>query len=276
MVRDLHAVRAGGHVQHLHRDLLPDARVRVLRSGASSSPTWSRSRSSDCSRRSTWRTPAARGTTPRRWSRSSCTRRAPPLHDADRRRRHGGRSVQGHLVGGAQPDHQVHDAVRPARGRDGGREPGHRASDRSRAVCWSALVLRVPLVLQHAGSATRRRRRAPRRRRPPRRRCPRHCGTATHRSRAPPARPGGGARCASLRDSGRSADHRPRPRIEPHARIVSRDHRVLSQTVPWRGALGVVAAECASLTPEGGRVVEDDRGHWSSCPPSARRPPRSS
>ena len=36
-----------------------------------------------------------------------------------RRRRHRRRSVQGHLVGGAEPGHQVHDAVRPARRRAG-------------------------------------------------------------------------------------------------------------------------------------------------------------
>ena len=33
------------------------------------------------------------------------------------RRRHGRRSVQGHLVGGDEPGDQVHDAVRAARGR---------------------------------------------------------------------------------------------------------------------------------------------------------------
>ena len=47
-----------------------------------------------------------------------------PLHDATVDRRHRGRSVQGHLLGGAEPDHQVHDAVRPAGGRDGRGEPG--------------------------------------------------------------------------------------------------------------------------------------------------------
>ena len=36
----------------------------------------------------------------------------------DRRRRHGRRPVQGHLVGLAQPGHQVHDALRPPRRRD--------------------------------------------------------------------------------------------------------------------------------------------------------------
>jgi K(+)-stimulated pyrophosphate-energized sodium pump len=61
----------------------------------------------------------------------------------------GGRSVQGHLFGRAQPDHQVHDAVRPARGRDRGREPGGRAPDRGGADAGRA-GLRVPLVLRHA------------------------------------------------------------------------------------------------------------------------------
>ena len=38
----------------------------------------------------------------------------------DGRRRHGRRPVQGHVVGGHEPGHQVHDAVRPAGGRAGG------------------------------------------------------------------------------------------------------------------------------------------------------------
>ena len=44
----------------------------------------------------------------------------------DRRRRHGGRPVQGHLVGGDEPGHQVHDAVRPAGRRAGGETDGRR------------------------------------------------------------------------------------------------------------------------------------------------------
>ena len=42
----------------------------------------------------------------------------------DRRRRHGRRPVQGHLVGGHEPGHQVHDAVRPAGRRAGGEHDG--------------------------------------------------------------------------------------------------------------------------------------------------------
>jgi hypothetical protein len=65
------------------------------------------------SRRSSWPTPVAPGTTPRRSS-----RRAEGEGDAaarrDRRRRHGRRPVQGHVVGGHEPGHQVHDPLRPA------------------------------------------------------------------------------------------------------------------------------------------------------------------
>ena len=73
----------------------------------------------------------------------------------DGRRRHGRRSVQGHVVGRAQPDHQVHDAVRIARGR--ARGLAHRAA---RARCSGHVlagcvlprldVLRVSLVLRNA------------------------------------------------------------------------------------------------------------------------------
>ena len=58
-----------------------------------------------------------------------------PLHDADRRRRHRGRSVQGHLVGGDEPDHQVHHAVRPA-GRRARRVPDRGAGRRPHPRSW--------------------------------------------------------------------------------------------------------------------------------------------
>ena len=51
--------------------------------------------------------------------------RAARRHD---RRRHRGRPVQGHLVGGAEPGHQVHDAVRPAGRRAGGQPRRTRAT----------------------------------------------------------------------------------------------------------------------------------------------------
>ena len=78
-----------------------------------------------------------------------------PLHAAIGRRRHGRRSVQGHLVGGDEPGHQVHDAVRPAGGR-AGRVPGGAAGAGARRTALAAvffvvsMVFRVPLVLRHA------------------------------------------------------------------------------------------------------------------------------
>ena len=48
-----------------------------------------------------------------------------PLHEATRRRRHGRRSLQGHVVGRDEPDHQVHDALRPPRRRARDHAPGH-------------------------------------------------------------------------------------------------------------------------------------------------------
>ena len=86
-----------------------------------------------------------------------------PLHAALRRRRHRGRSVQGHLVGGHEPDHQVHHALRAAGGGAGdhadrrarvGAEPYAR-----RDLLRDLAGLRLPLVLRHAhpvGSGTRR------------------------------------------------------------------------------------------------------------------------
>ena len=54
-----------------------------------------------------------------------------PLHDATRGRRHRRRSLQGHLLGRDEPDHQVHDALRPprrrARDQDGDRARASRS-----------------------------------------------------------------------------------------------------------------------------------------------------
>ena len=72
----------------------------------------------------------------------------------DRRRRHRRRSVQGHLVGGAQPGHQVHHPVRPAgrrarREADGRRRPGV-SHVLAPVVLPGFDVLRLALVLRHA------------------------------------------------------------------------------------------------------------------------------
>ena len=72
-----------------------------------------------------------------------------PLHAATRRRRHGRRSVQGHVLGRSESDHQVHDALRPP-GR-GNRGVGR--NDRlvhRRGLLPGRLVLRVALVLRNA------------------------------------------------------------------------------------------------------------------------------
>ena len=61
---------------------------------------------SDSSRPSTWPTPAAHGTTPRKSSRST-SRRKDGASCRNSHRRHGWRPFQGHLFGLDEPDHQV-------------------------------------------------------------------------------------------------------------------------------------------------------------------------
>jgi len=73
----------------------------------------------------------------------------------DRGRRYRGRSVQGHVIGGHEPDHQVHDAVRPA-GRGARRYPQGRcrrgARDRPGTGVLRALGrVRLAVLLRHAG-----------------------------------------------------------------------------------------------------------------------------
>ena len=71
----------------------------------------------------------------------------------DRRRRYRRRSVQGHVVGGDEPGHQIHDAVRPAGGGDRRHhaEPGDEDRDRRRVAAHRPR-LHLPLVLRHADS----------------------------------------------------------------------------------------------------------------------------
>jgi hypothetical protein len=122
----LHPVRAGGHVQHLHRDLLPHARLRVLR------PDLLR-RVPGLDRRVRLFQAIYMANAGGAWDNAKkvveveLNEKGTAAARRDGHRRHGRRSVQGHALGRAQPDHQVHDPVRPARGRDGRREPEHRA-----------------------------------------------------------------------------------------------------------------------------------------------------
>ena len=67
----------------------------------------------------------------------------------DRHRRHGRRSVQGHDLGGAESDHQVLDAVRPAGGRDRGRDARRRPTpnhdDGLHSVSSASVMLAIAL-----------------------------------------------------------------------------------------------------------------------------------
>ena len=74
--RDLHALRAEGHVQHLPRRLLLDARVRLPRAVLLHRLPHLDRALRPLPGASSWRTPAAPGTTRRRSSRSSSRRRA--------------------------------------------------------------------------------------------------------------------------------------------------------------------------------------------------------
>ncbi len=123
--RDLHAVRAEGDVQHLPDGLLRDAGLRLPRAVLLH-------RLPDLDRALRPVPGHLHGQRRRRLGQRQEDRRGRAEgegHAAARghgRRRHGRRSVQGHLVGGDEPDHQVHDAVRPAGGRAGGE--AHRGS----------------------------------------------------------------------------------------------------------------------------------------------------
>jgi K(+)-stimulated pyrophosphate-energized sodium pump len=76
------------------------------------------------------------------------------LHAATGHRRHRRRSVQGHVLGGDEPDHQVHDAVRVAGCRTRGQH-GRPARRRHHARAGARLLprvgdVRVAVVLPHA------------------------------------------------------------------------------------------------------------------------------
>ena len=117
--RDLHAVRAEGDVQHLPDGLFLDAGVCLRRA-----VLLHRVSHVDCALRPV--PGGVHGQCRRRVGQREEDRRGrveDEGHAAARRHRrgrHGRRSVQGHLIGGDEPGHQVHDAVRLARGRVGG------------------------------------------------------------------------------------------------------------------------------------------------------------
>ena len=114
--RDLHEVRAEGDVQHLPRGVLLDAGLRVRRAVLLH-------RLPDLDRAVRALPGHLHGQRGRRVGQRQEDRRDRAEDEGHRTarglggRRHRWRSLQGHLVGGDEPGHQVHDAVRPARGR---------------------------------------------------------------------------------------------------------------------------------------------------------------
>jgi hypothetical protein len=84
--------------------------------------------------------------------RGRAARRRAPRSTRDRRRRHRRRSLQGHLVGGAEPGHQVHDALRPPR-RRAGAATDRRPLRRRRGLLPRLAGLRLPVLLRHAHRA---------------------------------------------------------------------------------------------------------------------------
>ncbi len=150
---DLHGLRAEGHVQHLPRRLLLDPGLRVRRAVLLH-------RLPHLDRALRPLPGDLHGQRGRRLGQRQEDRRdraEDEGHAAARRLgrgRHGGRSLQGHVVGGHEPGHQVHDAVRPAGRRAGGVPDGRkwrRSHERAgRGVLRGQHVLRLPLVLRHA------------------------------------------------------------------------------------------------------------------------------
>ena len=125
--RDLHTVRPERDVQHLPVRVLRHAGVRVLRAVLLH-------RLPHLDRAVRALPGDFHGQRRRRLGQRQEDRRGQPEAErhgspcGDGRWRHGGRSVQGHLVGRDEPGHQVHDPVRAAGG-GAGREPRPRAGD---------------------------------------------------------------------------------------------------------------------------------------------------
>ena len=151
--RDLHRLRPEGDVQHLPRRLLLDAGLRLRRAVLLH-------RLPDLDRAVRPLPGDLHGQCRRRMGQREKDRgnRAEGQgHRAARRlggRRHRRRPVQGHLVGGDEPGHQVHHPVRPA-GRRAGRLPLRRAGlgadpRAGRGVLRGQHVFRLALVLRDA------------------------------------------------------------------------------------------------------------------------------
>ncbi len=150
---DLHQIRPGRHVEHLHRPDDDHAGLRVLQPellrGLPDFDRGVRPVPGDLHgqrrRRLGQRQEVGRG-------RSEGEGHAASRGDGHRR--HGRRPVQGHDVGFAEPDHQVLDAVRPAGGRDRAWDAVQRVVTRGgRRGAGGRPVLRVAVVLRHANPA---------------------------------------------------------------------------------------------------------------------------
>ncbi len=150
---DLHPVRAEGHVEHLPGGVLRHLGVRLHRAvllhrlpdldrgvRTVSGNVHGQRRRSLGQRQEDRRSGAE--------AEGNCAARC------NRHRRHRGRSVQGHVIGCHEPDHQVHHAVRIARGGTGGAVDEHAGNGiQSHPGCHllrSVVRLRVQIVLRNA------------------------------------------------------------------------------------------------------------------------------
>ncbi len=151
--RHLHPIRAEGYVEHLPDGVLRNPGIRVRRALLLH-------RLSDLHRALRPVSGAVHGQCRRRLGQRQegrGDRTASQRHAAARRHgggRYGRRSVQGHQLGGAQPDHQIHHAVRPTGGVVGGRsdaEAGRRFHEYSCGrVPGDRDIFRVSKLLRNA------------------------------------------------------------------------------------------------------------------------------
>ncbi len=154
--RDLHPVRAEGDVQHLPDRLLQHAGLRLP--GAVLLH-----RLPDLDRPLRPLPGDLHGQRRRRLGQRQEDRRGRAEGEGDRaarrdrRRRHRRRPLQGHLLGGDEPGHQVHHAVRPAGRRAGGGDAAHHQPGSLRRLPGRLHRLRLAIVLRDAHRERRRR-----------------------------------------------------------------------------------------------------------------------